>query len=82
MWAVLGSAALALMRGRIRPRVWRLLHTGLALLIVLGTVLHALLIDGTMGQITKAMLCALVCAATLGTVLHLRVWVVLRRRKP
>lgn len=67
MWAVFISAVLAAfrMRLRIRPRLWRLIHKGLATVIVAGTVVHALLIEGMMETVSKAGLCLLVLIATL-----------------
>ena len=60
MWAVFAAAFLAAVRRRWRipPRRWRLAHTAFAILIVIASVVHAMLIDGTMGVISKAMLCA------------------------
>ncbi|CAM3171192.1 ferric reductase-like transmembrane domain-containing protein [Paracoccus nototheniae] len=77
MWAVFASGLLAVgqRRLRLRPRTWRRAHVAAAAVIVGGTVLHALLIQGTMGVISKTVLCLLVLAATL--------WVIaapLRRR--
>jgi predicted ferric reductase len=67
MWAVFISAFLAAfrMRLRIRPRLWRRVHKVLAIVIVTGTVVHALLIEGMMETVTKAGLCLLVLVATL-----------------
>ena len=79
MWAVLAAALLAAARGRLRPLVWRLCHVALAMVIVLGTVVHAMLIDGTMGMVSKAMLCALVLAASGKLVVDLRLLADLRR---
>ncbi|MGR3312141.1 ferric reductase-like transmembrane domain-containing protein [Roseovarius indicus] len=75
MWALFATALLALLRRRIglRWRVWRIGHTGLALVIVVGSVVHALLIQGTMETISKTALCALVLAATLRVVADPRV---------
>lgn len=83
MWAVFASATIVLLRGRvrIRPRVWRLIHTMLAAVIVTGSVVHAMLITGTMGTVSKAVLCALAIAATLKVMVDLRVWAVLTRRR-
>ena len=66
MWAVLATALLAASRRRLGmpPRLWRRAHTGLAGLIVLGSVMHAMLIEGTMGTASKAALCALALAVT------------------
>ena len=66
MWAALASGLLAVTwrRLRIRPRIWRRAHLSLAVLIISGTVVHALLIEGTMESVTKAALCFLIVAAT------------------
>lgn len=76
MWAVFAVALLAALRRRLRlrPRTWRIAHTSLALVIVLGTVIHALLIEGTMQTTSKAALCALVFVATIKALTDLRVW--------
>ena len=83
MWATFAAALLAALRGRlrIRPRLWRLAHTALAVVIVVGSVVHALLIEGTMGQVSKAAFCALVLVATAKVVLDLRAWTLLLRRR-
>ncbi len=75
MWAVFAAALLAANRRRLRPRNWRLYHTGLAVIIAVGTVVHALLIQGTMGTISKTVLCALALAALAATLNRLRPWV-------
>lgn len=82
MWAAFAAALLAGFRRRLRlrPRTWRLAHTFLAFVIVAGSVIHALLIEGTMETFTKAALCVLVVAVFLGTVADLKVWVTRRRR--
>ena len=64
MWAVFASALLAATRRRLRLIVWRLCHITLAVVIVVGSVVHAMLIDGTMGAFSKAALCVLVLAAS------------------
>lgn len=81
MWAVFASAMLAalLRQRRLRPKHWRLGHTTLAVVIVLGSVIHALLIEGTMGMASKAALCALVLAATVRVLIDLRIWVLWTR---
>ena len=67
MWAVFAAALLALFRRRLRlrPMVWRRWHMALTAVIVTGSVVHAMLIEGTMGPYSKAALCALVAAATV-----------------
>ena len=75
MWAVFVTAVWALLRRRlrIRPRTWRIGHVWLAVVIVAGSVVHAILIEGTMETMSKAALCALAIAATLKLVLDLRI---------
>ena len=46
----------------------------LAIVIVVGSVIHAMLIEGTMETISKAALCALVLAATAKAMIDLQVW--------
>jgi predicted ferric reductase len=84
MWATFAAALLALLRRRfrLRPRLWRLGHTLLVLLIAIGSVIHALLIEGAMEPVSKALFCAFVLGATAMAVAKLRVWVLLVRRKP
>jgi predicted ferric reductase len=76
MWAVFASALLAGLRRRLRlrPRRWRLAHTSLAAVIVVGSVVHAMLIEGTMETVSKTALCAAVVAATVMVIARLRVW--------
>jgi predicted ferric reductase len=76
MWAIFAVALLALLRRRLRlrPRTWRLSHMALAVVIVAGSVLHAVLIEGTMETMTKAALCLLVLAATVKVMVDLQVW--------
>jgi len=79
MWAIFAVALLAALRRRLglRLRTWRIAHIPLAIVIVIGSVVHCLLIEGTMETVSKAALCALVLAAALKVVADL--WV---RRKP
>ena len=50
MWAIFAVALLAALRRRLRlrPRTWRIAHIFLAIVIVAGSVVHALLIEGAM----------------------------------
>lgn len=70
MWAVIATAVLALTRRRfgLRPRIWRRAHTALAIIIVTGSVIHAVQIEGTMEPVSRAVLCLLVVAATVWVV--------------
>ncbi|AZL59571.1 ferric reductase [Tabrizicola piscis] len=75
MWAVFASGLLVAFRRKLRltPALWRVIHTMLALVIVVGSVVHAALIDGTMEQLSKLALCVLVLAVTAKVIA--RVWV-------
>ena len=76
MWAIFAVALLAILRRRLglRPRTWRIAHTLLAIVIVAGSAVHAILIEGTMETVSKAALCALVLAAAIKVIADLRVW--------
>jgi predicted ferric reductase len=63
MWAIFAVALLVALRRRLRPRTWRIAHIALAIVIVAGTAVHAMLIEGAMETVSKAALCALVLAA-------------------
>lgn len=81
MWAIFTASLLALFRRKIGLRVWRWGHSALVTLAVLGTVLHALQIDGTMEIVTKVLLAALIVAALCVALARRRVWAIgLRRR--
>ena len=79
MWAIFAVAIIAALRRRLglRARTWRIVHIPLAVVIVVGGVVHAMLIEGTMETVSKAALCALVLGATIKVMADLRV---LRRR--
>jgi predicted ferric reductase len=74
MWSVFAAALLVALRRALRmpPAKWRMAHRGLALVTVGGTALHALLIEGAMEPVSKAVLCAFVVGVTL--------WVIARPR--
>ena len=63
MWAIFAVAILALFRRRLGLRTWRIVHMPLAVVIVVGGVVHAMLVEGTMETVSKAALCALVLGA-------------------
>ena len=65
MWAIFAVAVLALFRRRLGLRTWRVVHLGLAIVIVTSSVAHAVLIEGTMETVSKTALCALVLAAAI-----------------
>lgn len=61
-------------RFRLRPSNWRLAHSFLALVIVIGTIVHAILIEGTMETMSKIVLCLLVLVATINTLFGVKLW--------
>lgn len=65
MWATFAVALLAVFRRRLALRTWRIAHMILAAIIVVGGVVHAMLIEGTMETVSKAALCTLVVAAAI-----------------
>ena len=83
MWAIFGAATLALLRRPLglRPTTWRLGHTTLVVVAVAGSILHAMLVDGTMEIISKTLLCLLVLLGTAAAVAKLRAWTMIRRRR-
>jgi hypothetical protein len=76
MWAIFAVALLAALRRRLglQPRTWRIAHMLLAIVIVVGSVVHGMLVEGAMETVSKAALCALVLAATIKVMVDLRVW--------
>src|SRR5690242_19147458 len=76
MWAIFAVALLAAFRRRLGLRTWRIAHMVLAAIIVVGTVVHGMLIEGAMEIVSKAALCVLVLAAAIKVMADL--WV---RRK-
>ena len=81
MWAILAAGLLALLRPRLRHRTWRRAHLALAGMIVATTIPHALLIEGTMGTVSKWALCLAVLAVTLRAFTDLRAWALFRPRR-
>jgi predicted ferric reductase len=71
MWAIFATALLALIRRRLGLRAWRITHASLAAVIVGGSIVHGMLIEGTMETMSKAALCALVMAATIKVIADL-----------
>jgi predicted ferric reductase len=65
MWSLFAAALLAAFRRRLSARAWRIGHTILVCIAVLGGAIHAMLIEGTMETTSKALLCGLAIAATV-----------------
>jgi predicted ferric reductase len=76
MWAIFIVAVLAALRRRLglRLRTWRIVHLPLAIVIVAGSVVHCLLIEGTMETVSKVALCVLILAASIKVMVDLQVW--------
>jgi hypothetical protein len=72
MWAIFAVALLATLRRRLGLRTWRIAHMSLAAIIVVGSVIHGMLVEGTMETMSKAALCALVLAAAIKVMADLR----------
>lgn len=81
MWAVFASALLAALRSRLRLPVWRVAHTTLAAVIVVGGIVHTLLIEGTMETVSKVALCTIVLIVTVKVIIERRSWTAFARRK-
>ncbi len=75
MWSLFISGCLVATRPllTLRGATWSLIHQTLAAIIVVGSVVHVVLIDGTMEVVSKWFLCAAVVVVTL---------VALKRAKP
>lgn len=82
MWSIILTALLVATRKRLglKNTVWHIAHNLLAVIVVMATVVHALMIEGTMGQVSKIVLCAAVIIATGAVVIHLRIIKPLSRR--
>jgi predicted ferric reductase len=65
MWAIFAVALLAAFRRRLGLRMWRIVHMSLAVVIVVGSAVHAMLVEGTMETISKAALCVFVLGAAM-----------------
>jgi hypothetical protein len=72
MWAIFAVALLAFIRRKLGLRTWRLIHLPLAVIIAGSSIVHAMLIEGTMETMSKAALCALVVLATVKVMADLR----------
>lgn len=72
LWAAVAAAGSALLRRRsgLGRDAWRRLHLGLTGLVVTGSVVHALLVMGTMEVYSKATLSACVVAAWIASLVR------------
>ena len=76
MWALFAAALFALLRKplKIAPRIWRRGHAALTSIAIAGTVVHVLLIEGTMEQTTKIILSILAVVVAIKATLDLRIF--------
>lgn len=81
-YGLIVTALLVTLRQRLPLRFlhWSILHNTLALIIVISTVVHALLIEGTMGTLSKWLTCMAVLATTLWVLWDIRLRRPRRRR--
>jgi predicted ferric reductase len=80
MWAIFAVALLAALRRRLGLRTFRIAHMSLAVVIVVGSVVHGMLVEGTMETMSKAALCVLVLAAAIKVMADL--WMRTKRAMP
>lgn len=81
MWGVFAAAFLSLVRRRLGVRVWRIAHTSVVGIVVATSAVHAILIQGTMGMVSKAVLCLLAIVATAKVIIDLKAWKHLLRKR-
>ena len=81
MVALFGAGMLALARGWIGVRAWRVGHTLLVATAVIATVPHAWLIEGAMEPFSKAVLLAAALFTLALAVRRRQVWRVVWRRR-
>lgn len=74
MWGIIITVFLVVARKRLRLRypAWQVTHKALAFIMVLSTVIHALQIDGTMGLVSKWVLCVAVLMAAVIAIVDVR----------
>ncbi len=84
MWAVFAAAGIAALRRRFRGRLplWRWVHTALAAVVVVASVVHAMLVVGTMETVSKTLLCAVILLVAGKVIADRRGWTARWRRTP
>jgi predicted ferric reductase len=65
---VILTACLACVRTRLSRRTWQIVHSILAVIVVVGSIVHALLIEGAMGDTSKLVLCIFLSVATAAAI--------------
>lgn len=74
-WCVVMMLITVVLRNRsvFSSRLWSLVHNSLALVLVGASVIHALLIEGAMGNVSKVILCVSVVIATIAVTVKFRI---------
>jgi len=80
MWATLAAAVVAFWGHNPALRRRRLAHLILTATVVMTTVVHAALIEGTMGQLSKLVLCCAALGAIAKVTYDRRAWFLGRKR--
>lgn len=75
LWALALTALLVTLRKRLpfTDMIWKTMHNLLAVVVVISSVIHAVMIDGAMGVLSKQLLCICIVIATGVITFHLRV---------
>ena len=83
MWCLVLTAVLAATRRvlQLDYRLWRILHSVLAVAVVGAGAIHAILIEGAMEEYSKLAICIAAMAATTAGALEVNVLAPLRRRR-
>jgi len=83
LWGMMLTVLIVALRRRLRlrPVVWNTIHNGLALVVVIATIVHALQIEGTMEPVSKWVLSGAVLVVTTATIAYLRMIKPLLRRR-
>lgn len=74
LWTLLATALFVALRRKLylRPTTWAAIHNALAVVVVIASVVHALMIEGTMGTVTKWAICLAALIATAAAVIQRR----------
>jgi predicted ferric reductase len=64
------TACLAAIRKALPRRTWQIAHSILAAVIVVGSIVHALMIEGVMGDTSKLVLCVFLALATIAAIIR------------
>jgi len=72
MWGTFAAAGMVMFRQRLKLQlpVWRFIHKVLAVVIVAGSVIHAIQIEGTMEILSKTALCVLIFIAMVTAIVR------------